>query len=143
MDRPLHIAIIDDDQDDIDFLTDIFCAHHPNTRFTIFSDGPEALKSLLEQKSITVCPDLLFLDMHLPRLSGYEILRKIRASDSICQSVSTMILSTFLQPEEIERCRAAGCDACFSKPSSLEGYHSLVDEALNLLRSRDPQYSYP
>ena len=70
------------------------------------ADGDEGLKLALTER-----PDLIFLDLKMPGIDGYEVCRRIKAADSGMQ----VILLTG-QTADQERCIKAGADDCVIKP---------------------------
>lgn len=135
MPRPLHVLIIDDDPDDTDFLVSAFCKYAAVTRFTTCQNGQEAIDCIQEARETGVCPDLAFLDLHMPGKSGLQTLTELRALPA-CRDFPIMVISTSLLAAEAERCREAGCTDYFIKPASLEGYDAIVAAAVGHLAER-------
>ncbi|MFE1747004.1 response regulator transcription factor [Coleofasciculus sp. H7-2] len=92
---------------------------------TVACDGVEALEQMEGN-----CPDLVVLDIVLPRMNGYEVCRKIRA-DSKTQKVAVVMCSA--KREEFDRYwgMKQGADAYISKPFEP---HELVGTVKQLLR---------
>jgi CheY-like chemotaxis protein len=76
-------------------------------------NGEEALERLEE-----VAPDILLLDIQMPKLDGYEVLRRIRL-DARWRSLKVIALTALAMRGEQEKALAAGFDAYVSKPLSL------------------------
>ena len=62
-------------------------------------------------------PDLIFLDLNLPRTTGYEVLKKIRADERL-KNVTVIAVTAQDADTEIPKCKAAGFDAYIGKPIS-------------------------
>lgn len=75
------------------------------------SDGDEALNFLTEQG---VKPDLILLDLILPKKNGFEVLETIR-QDPLLEKLPVMIISNLGQPSDIERGKALGIIDYFVK----------------------------
>lgn len=135
MTRPLHILIIDDDQDDTDFLMAAFSSRLPETLFTTVQNGQAALDLLLNITDPADCPDVAFLDLHMPGKSGYDVLKEIRAVEQ-CRDFPVMVISTSMLQSEIEKCKQAGCTGYFVKPASMEEYEHIVQTTSNFLHSK-------
>ena len=90
-----HILLIEDDP----FLVDIYITklEEANFKIEVAIDGKEALTKLKEKK-----PDLVVLDIILPHIDGWEILRKIK-QDPKLKDLKVIVLSNLGQKEEIER----------------------------------------
>ena len=77
-------------------------------------DGEEGLKKAREQN-----PDLLILDLMLPKMNGYEVCRMLKFDDKH-KNIPIIILSSLDQQDEREKAVKAGADAVFIKPFDLE-----------------------
>jgi two-component system cell cycle response regulator DivK len=75
------------------------------------SDGQEALNQMAEDP-----PDLLFLDLKLPILDGWETARRIRAMESVVKNVPIIALTAQAMVGDEEKALAAGCDDYIAKP---------------------------
>lgn len=73
-------------------------------------DGEQALQMAFDE-----LPDIVLLDVKLPRLSGYEVCRRLK-SDSRTKHIAVVILSAKAQASEIEQGRIAGADKYLCKP---------------------------
>lgn len=133
MNKQLHLLIIDDDEDDTAFLANAFANTLPQTKFTICRNGQQAIDFLRSNIGREDCPDLVFLDLHMPGKGGYEVLLELKAIPG-CEDYRIIMLSTSIIPAEEARCRQAGCIAYFNKPSGLEGYDEIVTGSLAYLK---------
>jgi CheY-like chemotaxis protein/anti-sigma regulatory factor (Ser/Thr protein kinase) len=75
------------------------------------------------------CPDLILLDIQLPGLDGYEVLRRLRALP-LTRETTVVAVTANAMPGDLERGRAAGFDAYLTKPLMLEALLALVRGAL-------------
>ncbi len=73
-------------------------------------DGPTGLEAALDTQ-----PDLLILDVGLPRMDGWEVLERIR-SDARTQGMKVLVLTAHAQEETRERADRGGADAFLTKP---------------------------
>ncbi len=76
-------------------------------------DGEEGLAVMREKK-----PDLVILDLMLPKITGYELCRMIKFDESL-KSIPVIIFSALERQVERERASEAGADAYFIKPFEL------------------------
>jgi CheY-like chemotaxis protein len=88
------------------------------------ADGPTGLEAAL-----TTLPDLLILDVGLPRMDGWEVLDRIR-SDVRTHSMKVLVLTAHAQEETRERADRGGADAFLTKPFRPDDLRSV---ALDLL----------
>lgn len=86
-------------------------------KVTVASDGFEALQLLYGDQSDegTGPPDLIILDLRLPKIDGLEVLKRIR-SDERTKNCSVLILTSSEDPHDKEVCVALGVTAFFPKP---------------------------
>lgn len=96
------ILLIEDDP----FLIDIYTLKLKEVGFSVdyADDGGEALKKIKEQK-----PDLILLDIVLPNLNGWEILREIKKTKDL-NGLKIIILSNLAEKEEVEKGMNSGAD---------------------------------
>jgi len=84
-------------------------------RLVLASDGQAALEKALEAK-----PDLILMDLSLPRMDGWEATRRLKA-DRRLAGIPVIALSAHAMRGDEDRARASGCDDFLTKP---------IDEAL-------------
>jgi CheY-like chemotaxis protein len=90
----MTIMAVDDDSDDLEFFSEAITTINPNFKFIKATDGFEAL-SILE----TTQPDVLFLDINMPKMTGKECLEHIRTKDSL-QKIPVVMYTTGINPNE-------------------------------------------
>ena len=93
------------------------------------NDGPSGLEAALENP-----PDLLILDVGLPRLDGWQVLDRLRA-DPRTQQLKVLVLTAHAQEETRERADRGGADAFITKPFRPDDLRRV---ALDLIRTRAP-----
>ena len=81
----------------------------------VVQDGVEALAALKETPY-----GFLITDCHMPNMTGYELARRVRASElGLSKRLPILGITASTAPEELSMCRAAGMDDCFVKPTRL------------------------
>lgn len=90
-------------------------------------DGVEGLK--LAQKEL---PNLILLDLVLPKKSGFDLLKEIKSSPELSQ-IQVICLSVLHQKEDIEKCKALGADDYFVKTDVMPS--EVVSKVLSKLSS--------
>ena len=89
----------------------------------VANDGAEACETLVDTRLAP--PDLVLLDLHLPKVDGFEVLRRIRSHEPI-QHTPVVVLSSTNDPAEILRCYELGANSFVRKTMDHEVYNSLL-----------------
>jgi two-component system cell cycle response regulator DivK len=110
MNRPARILIVDNLEDHRILLRLQLCKIAP---FEILeaTNGQEALQMVAQEG-----PDLVFLDLGLPVLDGWEAARRIRALASPARDVPIIAFTAHAMPWDEKKARDAGCDDYLTKP---------------------------
>ncbi|WP_126247846.1 response regulator [Chitinophaga rhizosphaerae] len=129
--KALNILIVDDDQDDKDFITDTILKQAPNANVQGLESGAEALDyfSIVSPMNF---PDLIILDYNMPRMNGLETLDKI-ASVEMIRSIPIAVVSTANERIYRRECLAHGAIRYFEKPSDMAHWGHIVEELLELV----------
>ena len=115
------VLVVEDDSSLRTLLT-LLVASEMGARVVEAADGVEALRRVAEEQ-----PDLVLLDMMLPRLSGLDVVRRLRA-DAQTRRLAVLGISAAVEPADALE---AGCSAFLSKPFELD---ELVEMVLRHLR---------
>jgi len=124
---PLEILIVEDSPGDVrltqEFLKDANIAIRCHVAF----DGVEAMNFLRREgvHAEAPRPDLILLDLNLPKMDGREVLAQIKQSDSL-KSIPTMILTTSDSEADIVKCYQLQANCYLNKPVQLEAFERLV-----------------
>ncbi len=125
----IHIILADDDEDDILFFTDAFEELKINTKVHTFKDG-EALMDYLNNEG-ALMPNVLFLDLNMPKKSGIECLTEIKASQKM-SGIAIAIYSTSASEEDIEKTFVLGANMYIKKPSDFKKLKKVLSEAVSM-----------
>jgi two-component system cell cycle response regulator DivK len=79
-------------------------------RLELAADGASALERAAEAK-----PDLILMDLSLPRMDGWEATRRLKADEALSR-IPVIVLSAHAMRGDEERARASGCDDFLTKP---------------------------
>jgi PleD family two-component response regulator len=123
--RPPRVLIADDNPQGAELLE----AYLGDSDYELRSaaDGEQALQQVAAWQ-----PDLILLDIMMPRLSGFEVCKRLRANPAT-RDVAVLMITALDQPSDIERALEAGTDDFLSKPVNK---NELLLRARSLLRSR-------
>ena len=126
---PFHIAVLEDSLADL-FLIEQAIKEVVNCRITSLRDGAEALA--LIANSASPVPDLMILDLNVPRIEGPSVLNSIRANTKWSQ-VAVLVFSSSSHPADIARVMALGADQYLVKPMDLAGFSHFGQKVKQLL----------
>ena len=122
---PPRILIADDNPQGLELLEAYLAGCDYDIRTA--ADGEETLKQVADWK-----PDLILLDIMMPKVSGFEVCRRLRA-DPATRDIAVLMITALDQPSDIERAVEAGTDEFLSKPIDKT---VLLVRVRSLLRSR-------
>ncbi|SDR60216.1 hybrid sensor histidine kinase/response regulator [Paraburkholderia tuberum] len=114
---PLRVLIVDDNSDAALSLAMILDAHDVRTAHS----GEEAL-----QIAAAFEPQIVFLDLGLPGISGYEVARRLRDRQAAGKRLEIVAVSGYGQPEDVTRSAGAGCDSHLVKPVDIEELLAII-----------------
>lgn len=108
------IALADDDEDDRLLFTDAFDELKISTKVQTFSDGSELMLYL--NKDGVILPEILFLDLNMPKKNGLECLSEIKSNDKF-SNMAIAIYSTSSSEEHIEQTFVNGANIYIKNPT--------------------------
>ena len=115
--HPIEVLLVEDDPGDILLTVEAFEHNKVRNSLKIVGDGVEAMDYL---RSGAERPDLVLLDLNLPRKDGREVLAEIK-SDPALRSIPVVVLTTSKAEEDIYRTYDLGANSFITKPVSFEG----------------------
>jgi len=122
-----YLLLVDDDMDDQDIFRTALAEVAQTVVFATASNGEEALQQL---NGDTVYPDVIFLDINMPILNGFETLIQIKKQERL-RHIPVFIYSTSVRPEDIEKAMQLGAANCIKKPSGFLEVCNFITRLLN------------
>src|SRR5437867_8904451 len=125
-----HILIAEDNEDDVFILQRALQkAGIPNPTH-ICKDGEEVITYLKAEGAYSdrqahPFPRLMLLDLKMPRLTGFDVLRWIRGNPD-CSVIPTMVLTSSREPKDIQEAYRLGVNAYLVKPASFEELQNML-----------------
>jgi CheY-like chemotaxis protein len=121
--RPVEILLVEDNPGDVRLTTEAFREARVCNRIHTVSDGVEAMAFLNREGSYTnvPCPDLILLDLNLPRKDGREVLAAIKSDEKI-KHIPVVVLTTSKAEEDIIRSYELQANCFVSKPVELDQF---------------------
>lgn len=126
-----HILLADDDEDDCDFFQEVIALLKPRypIELTMVTDGVELMNKLTFHG--TELPDLLLLDLNMPRKNGLQCLREIRSNKNL-HHIIVAVFTTSTSPADIEESYRSGANIYINKPSRFSDLTSLVEDIVTI-----------
>ena len=124
-DKVRKVLVADDESEILDLLS---LTLEDDERYSVLTarDGEEALRLCKEER-----PELVFLDVQMPRMDGVTVCENIRGDANI-SGMKVVMLTALAQEAEIDRALRAGADDYMTKPFSPTALHRKVLEAMGL-----------
>lgn len=121
----------DDDPDDRDFVREAFDECGFEGEFRIVEDGADlidylTLKGKFADSVECPSPDLILLDLNMPRVNGHEALDIIKSNEKL-RRIPIVVLSTSESSDDIEKTYDLGVNSFITKPSSFEQLVKMAD----------------
>ena len=124
-----NLLLADDDIDDCTFFEDALDELPISATLLTVNDGVQLMKFLSEKADNL--PDVLFLDLNMPRKSGFECLSEIKSIDKL-KDLPIVIFSTSLNMEVVDLLYQKGAHYYIRKPGDYDKLKKLIFEAINL-----------
>jgi len=120
---PVEILLVEDSAGDAELMIEALSESHLSPRVTVIEDGEQAIQYLRRQGPFQTAsrPDLILLDLHLPRRNGHEVLADIKQDESLCL-IPIILMTAFDSEEAVREAYDRHANCCVRKPSDLEQY---------------------
>ncbi len=128
--KPTVILLVEDNPADQELIRRALEKLGARRELRIVGDGEEALDYLFRRgkyqaPAASPRPDLLLLDLNLPRVNGYQVLEEIRA-DSKLRPMPVLVLTTSHQEKDIIHSYELGCNSFIPKPTTFDQITGLI-----------------
>jgi two-component system, chemotaxis family, response regulator Rcp1 len=125
--RPIAILLVEDNLGDIRLIQEVFHEGKISNRLDVTRDGEEAMAFLRQQGQYANAqiPDLILLDLNLPKKSGDEVLAEIKA-DHRLRKIPVIILTASKAEEDIARAYLHYANCYLTKPIDLDQFIHVV-----------------
>lgn len=132
---PVTILLADDDPGDRNLTCRAFSRGKLNNRLFVVEDGEEALDFLLhrgkyEDPASSPRPDLVLLDLNMPKLDGRTVLDRIRSTPEL-RRIPVVVLTTSRQEEDILRTYDLGVNSYITKPVRVADFVQVIETLEN------------
>ena len=124
---PIEVLLVEDSPGDVRLTQEAFRDANPSIHLHVVCDGVEAMAFLLRSGAHAAAPrpDIILLDLNLPKMDGREVLARIKQDDSL-KTIPTVILTTSGAEADIVKSYQLHANCYLLKPVQLEAFESLV-----------------
>ena len=125
--RPARVLLVEDNEADVRLTREALREAGENVRLSAVGDGEQALAFLRREAGFTEAPrpDLVLLDLNLPRKDGIEVLAEMRADERLA-CIPVIVLTSSAAQQDIDACYARGANAFVVKPQDLDAFVDLI-----------------
>ena len=125
--QPVEILLVEDNPGDVRLAQEALREGEVHNNLHVASDGEEALRFLRRERGYeqAVRPDLILLDLNLPKLDGREVLSEIKADPSL-RRIPVVVLTTSDADSDIARSYDLHANCYITKPVDIEQFIVLV-----------------
>ena len=132
----IEILLIEDDAGDTLMIKEAFDDNKVTNNLTCITDGEQAIDYLLRRgdHAEAVRPDLILLDLNLPRRSGHEVLAEIKSHEDL-RVIPVVVLTTSAAEEDVLRSYQLHANAYVTKPVDFDQFIGVVRQIDNFFVS--------
>jgi CheY-like chemotaxis protein len=125
----VSVLLVEDDPGDVLLIREAFADHKVGNRLSVVSDGVEAMEYVRGEGEYAgrPRPDLILLDLNLPRKSGAEVLAEIK-SDPLLSVIPVVVLTTSQSEEDVLRSYKSHANAYITKPVDFDRFGAIVHQ---------------
>ncbi len=126
-DGPRDVLLVEDNYGDVRLTQEAFKGGYANICLHVVKDGVEALEFLRREDKFSdaVRPDLILLDLNLPRMDGRQVLADIK-TDPALKSIPVIVLTTSNSPMDIKESYGHHANSYVTKPHDLKEFFKVI-----------------
>lgn len=130
--RSVELLIIEDNAGDVRLLEEAFQELHANVNIRVAKDGAEGIDMVLNQQQTRNSwrPDLILLDLNLPKINGHDVLSRIKTNPQT-RLIPVIVLTSSRAESDVRRAYESHANAYLRKPSTLDGLMEAARDVKN------------
>jgi len=123
MKKQINILLIEDNEGDVELIKEAFNGHSSGLEISVIDNGEDALLSLKCKE--VILPDLILLDINLPKVDGREVLHFVKNDDEL-KKIPVVMLTTSSLQKDIEYSYNNYANCYIVKPGNLPEYINTI-----------------
>ena len=125
----IHVLLVEDDPGDVLMTREAFEDHKLANTLHVVGDGVEAMQFLRHEGAYAdvPTPDLVLLDLNLPRMDGREVLAQLKSDPELCR-IPVVVLTTSEAEEDVLRSYSLHANAYVTKPVDFDRFVQVVQQ---------------
>ena len=125
--RPIEILLVEDSPSDAEFTAEALKEAKVRNHLSLVEDGVQAMEFLRRQGRYTKAPrpDLIMLDLNLPRKDGREVLAELKADENL-KLIPVVVLTTSRAEEDVLRAYQLHANCYITKPVDFQQFLNVV-----------------
>lgn len=127
MTKPIQVLLVEDNPADVELTQDMLSASRLSLEFTVAVDGVHAMEILRRQgpHGVALRPDLIVLDLNLPRKDGREVLSELKGDPEL-RRIPVVILTSSEAERDVFKSYDLGANCYVTKPLDLKAFQAIV-----------------
>ena len=130
--KPIHILLVEDNMGDIRLTQEAFKDSQFEVNLEYVTDGAEAIKYLQKEDKYADkgTPDLVLLDLNLPKRNGHEVLEYIKGDEELC-TIPVLMLTTSTAPRDVRGSYILHANCYINKPIDFNQFNEVIRQVEN------------
>ena len=123
--RAVNVLVVEDSPADVRLIREALKSATVPVQIIVAHDGVEAMEYLHHSEQIAALPDLMLLDLNLPRKNGREVLSEVKTSPFLKQ-IPVLVMTSSRSDEDINQAYALNANCYITKPYDFQEYVNVV-----------------
>ena len=129
----VEILLVEDNPNDLELTMRALKKNNLGNKVYAVKDGEEALNFIFStgqyaNRNINVPPKVIFLDLKLPKISGLEVLKKVK-SDEKTKTIPIVVVTSSQETQDVKECYALGVNSFIQKPIEFDNFVKAISDA--------------
>lgn len=124
----IDILLVEDNHDDAVLAMRVLKQDNPGLNVLLVRDGAEALNYFFDPaggEKVKHMPKVIFLDIKLPKLTGPEVLKKLK-SEAVTRHLPVVVMTSSNQQRDVTECYELGANSYLVKPIDFQSYQAMI-----------------